>query len=229
MRVFSSILWDSQGITALFCIFKIKGRSRANTDMQAFLSPSLLFALLAANHHFLVQRVVNKLHCAVCADSKWYLLFQKSGEGTQQKQGWSAQPCGCAASQKPVLGLCRSVWLKNSKVSFITLKSLGCGPCTGPWRAVHLYSSGRKGREGSRFDLPAAKDVCQPPTMDFLTLLCVHTHKGCERFMTLLWFYFNKKSYLSGEGINPGFLGCANKVKGALLIRAIKLLSPAIN
>lgn len=55
-----------------------------------------------------------------------------------------------------------------------------------PWRAAPLYSFERKGREGSRFDLPAAKDVSQPPTMDFLTLLCVHTHKGCERFMTLL-------------------------------------------
>lgn len=47
--------------------------------------------------------------------------------------------------------------------------------------------------------------------------------------MTLLWFCIYKKSYLSGEGINPDFLGCANKVKRALLIRAIKLLSPAIN
>jgi len=61
------------------------------------------------------------------------------------------------------------------------------------------------------------------------SLSFVYTHKGCERFMTLLWFYIYKKSYLSGEGINPDFLGCANKVKRALLIRAIKLLSPAIN
>lgn len=113
--------------------------------MQAFLSPSLLFALLAANHHCLVQRVVNKQHCAVCADSKWYLLFQKSGEGTQQKQGWSAQPCGCAASQKPMLGLWRSVWLKNSKVSFITLKSLGGGPCTGPGELLLCTLLGGKG------------------------------------------------------------------------------------
>lgn len=68
----------------------------------------------------------------------------------------------------------------------------------------------------------------QPLPTDFLSL-CVHRHAKDVEDLRYSFGFVLIKNNLSGEGINLELLGCANKMKEALLIRVIKLVSPAIN